>query len=236
MCPVSEQVIYPSDGDEASTAKVVAILEQLQLSHLLQLSVADAGSMVVRGVFRCGWSEAGRDTKDDGCNGGRESTHASEGLSSGRESPRTARAGLGVAQESSQRRHPWSRLWGSGARSTARGESAPSSPASVFPNWQHSRVRDWAVILSPGEQQRLGVARVLYHRPALAFFDESTSAVAEVMERRIYELLEREGVTVVSVGHRASLRELHRRVLSLSGPPDGEWSLSDIEDAGARAA
>lgn len=83
------------------------------------------------------------------------------------------------------------------------------------------------MILSPGEQQRLGVARVLYHRPMLAFLDESTNAIPEVMERRIYELLNQEGVTVVSVGHRSSLMTVHQHVLSLSGPPHGRWRLSE---------
>jgi hypothetical protein len=39
---------------------------------------------------------------------------------------------------------------------------------------------DWAHILSLGEQQRVSVARLLHHKPAVAFLDEATSGVAAV--------------------------------------------------------
>ena len=88
--------------------------------------------------------------------------------------------------------------------------------------------RDWASILSIGEQQRLGIARVLYHRPALAFLDECTSAVTEEAEKHAYELMKAVGVTVVAVGHRTSLRALHERELSLGGAPEGGWEVARL--------
>lgn len=79
----------------------------------------------------------------------------------------------------------------------------------------------WASILSGGEQQRLAFARVLIARPKLVFLDEATSALDEPMERRLYELL-RDAPwpkTVVSVGHRSTLLDLHDRTIELG--PEG---------------
>ena len=51
---------------------------------------------------------------------------------------------------------------------------------------------DWARRLSPGEQQRLGFARILIGRPKVVFLDEATSAVDEGLEHMLYELLRTE--------------------------------------------
>lgn len=78
---------------------------------------------------------------------------------------------------------------------------------------------DWSRILSLGEQQRLAFARVLLSAPDYVFLDESTSALDELREIEMYNLLRRElpKVTVVSVGHRSTLFKLHDTELNLDG-------------------
>jgi putative ATP-binding cassette transporter len=84
-------------------------------------------------------------------------------------------------------------------------------------------VTDWASRLSPGEQQRLGFARVLLARPRVVFLDEATSALDEGLEHALYTLVREElpDCTVVSIGHRSTLRQFHDEVLELLG--DGAW-------------
>jgi putative ATP-binding cassette transporter len=82
---------------------------------------------------------------------------------------------------------------------------------------------DWSKTLSPGEQQRLAFGRILIARPSLAFLDETTSALDEGMEYAIYELVRERmpDCTIVSVGHRSSLENLHTNELTLLG--EGHW-------------
>lgn len=81
----------------------------------------------------------------------------------------------------------------------------------------------WHRILSVGEAQRLGFARLILHAPNVIFLDEATSAIDEESERSLYRLLYRSlpRATVISIGHRASLMPLHERQLRLSGEADG---------------
>jgi vitamin B12/bleomycin/antimicrobial peptide transport system ATP-binding/permease protein len=77
----------------------------------------------------------------------------------------------------------------------------------------------WALALSPGEQQRIAFARALVQKPEWLFLDEATSALDEDTEARLYALLRDRlpGATIVSVGHRSTLRAFHaRRVIVTS--------------------
>ena len=77
---------------------------------------------------------------------------------SGYPAPRTVR-----------RRHPALGArgqWGSRARRTA------------------GRGRHWALMLSPGEQQRVAFARAFLHKPQWLFLDEATSSLDEAARRR----------------------------------------------------
>lgn len=71
----------------------------------------------------------------------------------------------------------------------------------------------WQRMLSPGEQQRLAFARALLFAPQWLYMDEATSAMDEEDEANLYQALidELPGLSIVSVGHRSSLKRFHGR-------------------------
>ena len=79
----------------------------------------------------------------------------------------------------------------------------------------------WAQRLSGGEQQRIAIARALVLQPDWLFLDEATAAIDETAEAGLYTLLATRlsGATIVSIGHRASLRKFHTRELFLDRDP-----------------
>ena len=88
---------------------------------------------------------------------------------------------------------------------------------------------DWSRILSLGEQQRLAFARVLLSAPDYIFLDEATSALDEPREIEMYKLLREQlpKVTIVSVGHRSTLFNLHDVELNLDGT--GNYSVRNLK-------
>ena len=86
-------------------------------------------------------------------------------------------------------------------------------------------VRDWAKVLSPGEQQRIAFARILLTKPKAVFLDESTSALDEGLEFALYQMLRSElpNTIVVSVSHRSTVEQHHEQHLELLGA--GQWQL-----------
>lgn len=83
--------------------------------------------------------------------------------------------------------------------------------------------KDWATVLSAGEQQRLAIARVLLSQPRYAMLDEATSALDTENEENLYRLLAETSTTLVSISHRPSVLKYHQQVLELSG--NGKWQL-----------
>jgi putative ATP-binding cassette transporter len=75
----------------------------------------------------------------------------------------------------------------------------------------------WNRMLSPGEQQRLGIARALLQAPDFLFLDEATASLDELSEAALYRLLQERlsETTIVSIGHRTTLSAFHARFLTL---------------------
>ncbi|GMH39546.1 hypothetical protein BSKO_07444 [Bryopsis sp. KO-2023] len=87
----------------------------------------------------------------------------------------------------------------------------------------------WEETLSGGERQRLAMARLLYHKPKFAVLDEATSAVSADGEQKLYEACIRANVTMLSIGHRPSLKQFHSTIVHFDGSQKGSgWSIEKI--------
>ncbi|KAK5965477.1 ABC transporter domain-containing protein [Trichostrongylus colubriformis] len=75
---------------------------------------------------------------------------------------------------------------------------------------------EWQDTLSPGEQQRLSFARVIYHRPKVAILDEATSSIDANDEKDVFKLLQKENISYISTGHRETLHNYHNMELQLA--------------------
>lgn len=88
---------------------------------------------------------------------------------------------------------------------------------------QLDREDAWSQKLSGGERQRLAIARVLLKKPAWVLADEATSALDEDAEatiyRRLVDQVTRARGAIVSIAHRSTLGEHHRRRWTLK--PNG---------------
>jgi vitamin B12/bleomycin/antimicrobial peptide transport system ATP-binding/permease protein len=80
---------------------------------------------------------------------------------------------------------------------------------------------EWGTVLSGGEQQRVGFARVLINRPNVLLLDEAVSTLEEDDACELYHVLAERlpAAIVISVGRSAALAGLHRRTITLDGAP-----------------
>ncbi len=96
---------------------------------------------------------------------------------------------------------------------------------------------------SLGEQQRVAFARLLLHRPGLAFLDEATGAVDSETEALLYRALQNQLSSYISIGE---IRpgfvlqiEVHQIVSScltfgrIFGIPKLELNLGDLVEVGS---
>lgn len=90
---------------------------------------------------------------------------------------------------------------------------------------------NWSQRLSGGEQQRLALARAILAKPDWLFLDESTSAVDESMEAELYEMLGKvlPHTTVVSIGHRSSVLQFHKRHIEMQPAGAGVFTAAEAQ-------
>ena len=98
-------------------------------------------------------------------------------------------------------------------------------------------VAHWNMMLSGGEQQRLGIVRALLFNPDYLFFDEATASLDEKSEAELYSmLLERmKDTTIISIGHRSSLAQYHTRTLMAEHAANRPGSFEFLEPTDSNA-
>jgi putative ATP-binding cassette transporter len=87
----------------------------------------------------------------------------------------------------------------------------------------------WGQVLSPGEQQRLAVARALLQAPDWLFLDEATSALDAETESAIYRVLRDKlpKSTIVSIAHRPGIADFHERKIAFTRNGGGPAELRE---------
>eukprot|EP01119_Soliformovum_irregulare_P001270 TRINITY_DN109_c0_g2_i1.p1 TRINITY_DN109_c0_g2~~TRINITY_DN109_c0_g2_i1.p1 ORF type:complete len:597 (-),score=178.71 TRINITY_DN109_c0_g2_i1:125-1915(-) len=97
----------------------------------------------------------------------------------------------------------------------------------ISKRYEKDQIINWADELSPGQQQLISFARLFYNEPKFAVLDEATSSLSEECERDVHEICNRLNITLVSVGHRSSLRPYYDRLLKLK--EEHRWEFLQLD-------
>ena len=89
-----------------------------------------------------------------------------------------------------------------------------------LPNGLQSRLGECGALLSGGQRQRIGIARALYKRADILFFDEATSSLDSDTERGINESIETlsrndDQLTIIIIAHRESSLDCCDRIIEI---------------------
>lgn len=87
--------------------------------------------------------------------------------------------------------------------------------------------KEWGEVMSLGEQQRLGMARLFFHKPRFGILDECTNAISVDMEEALYAHAASLDITLVTITQRTALVKYHTRELRLVDGC-GDWELREI--------
>ncbi len=91
---------------------------------------------------------------------------------------------------------------------------------SSLPKGINTRIGECGALLSGGQRQRIGIARALYKRADILFFDEATSSLDNATEQSINKAIEElsnsnKDLTIVVVAHRESSLDYCDRIITL---------------------
>lgn len=96
----------------------------------------------------------------------------------------------------------------------------------LYSRYGPDQIINWSDLLSPGERQRIALARLFFKKPQFAVLDESTSALDVHVEEHVYAMCKKLNITLLSVGHRPTLMKYHNYLLKLDG--SGSWKYEMI--------
>ncbi|HET8984173.1 MAG TPA: ABC transporter ATP-binding protein, partial [Trueperaceae bacterium] len=106
-----------------------------------------------------------------------------------------------------------------------------------LPEGYETVIGERGVRLSGGQRQRLGIARALYHNPAVLVFDEATSALDGITEESIFKAVSELGKskTIVMIAHRmTTVRECDVIYLLEKGAVTAKGSYDELIATNAR--